>query len=75
MKISNKKITTAIALFLIALFFASIIAIPSSNAADERTKKTYAVCGLMPNPVGVGQETLVWLGITDYVENQSCGPG
>ena len=73
MKISNKKITTAIALFLIALFFASIIAIPSSNAADERTKKTYAVCGLMPNPVGVGQETLVWLGITDYVENQSCG--
>ena len=27
----------------------------------------------MPNPVGVGQETLVWIGITDYVENQSCG--
>ncbi|MBT0160456.1 hypothetical protein G4O51_10785 [Candidatus Bathyarchaeota archaeon A05DMB-2] len=27
----------------------------------------------MPNPVGVGQEVLVWLGITDYVQNQSCG--
>ncbi len=27
----------------------------------------------MPNPVGVGQEVLVWLGITDYVENQSQG--
>lgn len=61
-------------MFLISLFVVTIVALPYSNAqTTDRTKKTYAVCGLMPNPVGVGQEVLVWLGITDYVENQSCG--
>ncbi|MCW3999220.1 MAG: PQQ-binding-like beta-propeller repeat protein [Candidatus Bathyarchaeota archaeon] len=27
----------------------------------------------MPNPVGVNQEVLVWLGVTDYLENESQG--
>ena len=75
MQISHKKMTSAIAIFLITLFIASIIAIPTSQAqsTNYRTKKTYAVVGLMPNPVGVGQEVLIWIGITDYLENQSCG--
>jgi outer membrane protein assembly factor BamB len=70
--IKNK--TTAIAIFLIAIFAVSIVAMPNAKAqTDYRTKKTYAMCGLMPNPVGVGQEVLVWVAITDYVQNQSCG--
>lgn len=75
MKIRNKKFLTTIAVLLTVTFFISMIAIPAANAQtpDYRTKKTYAVCGLMPNPAGVGQEVLVWLGITDYVENQSQG--
>ena len=73
-RINHRKTTVFLALFLTSLFAISIIALPTSNAqTTERTKKTYAVCGLMPNPVGVGQEVLVWLGITDYVENQSQG--
>ena len=68
-----KSKTTAIAIFLIAIFAVSIVAMPNAKAQDYRTKKTYAMCGLMPNPVGVGQEVLVWVAITDYVENQSCG--
>jgi hypothetical protein len=71
---NTKNKTTATAIFLMAVFAVSIIALPSANAqTDYRTKKTYAVCGLMPNPVGVGQPVLVWVGITDYLENQSCG--
>lgn len=71
----NKKLNTIFALFLIAAFIVSMFAILPSNAqsSTNRTKKTYAVCGLMPNPVGVGQEVLVWAGITDYLETQDRG--
>ena len=71
----NKKLTTIFALFLIAAFVLSIFAILPSNAQSStyRTKKTYAVCGLLPNPIGVGQEVLIWVGITDYVQNPTDG--
>ena len=71
----NKKLTTIFALFLIAAFVLSMFAILPSNAQSStyRTKKTYAVCGLLPNPIGVGQEVLIWVGITDYVQNPTDG--
>ncbi|MCJ7561293.1 hypothetical protein MUO79_11880, partial [Candidatus Bathyarchaeota archaeon] len=64
----NKTTATAIALFLILTIAITLVALPTANAqASYRTKKTYAVCGLMPSPVGVGQEVLIWLGITDML--------
>ena len=64
--------TILIALILLLTITLPLIALPNANAqTTSRTKKTYAVCGLMPNPVGVGQEVLIWMGITDYLENQS----
>ena len=71
----KKKLNTIFALFLIAAFVVSIFAILPSNAQSStfRTKKTYAVCGLLPNPIGIGQEVLIWVGITDYVQNPTDG--
>jgi hypothetical protein len=52
----------------------AMFALPAANAqATYRTKKTYAMVGLLPNPVGVGQEVLIWVGITDYVQNPTDG--
>jgi hypothetical protein len=39
-----------------------LAALPTANAT---TKKTYCVIGATPNPVGVNQQTLILLGITD----------
>ncbi len=71
----TKKIATAIAIFLIATFLVSMIALPQQSRAAiaNREKTTYAFCGVLPNPVGVGQQVYVWFGITDYLENQSLG--
>jgi outer membrane protein assembly factor BamB len=58
----NKTISPLIALILMITIAISLFALPSTNAAN--TMKTYALSGLTPNPVGVGQETLVWIGIS-----------
>ena len=72
MKTINKKTTAALSLLLIAVFLVSMFALPTSNSqTTTKTKATYAVCGLMPNPVGINQEVLLWIGITDYLENES----
>jgi outer membrane protein assembly factor BamB len=74
MAISRSKTATAIALFLTLTMAITLVALPSTNAqTGYRTKKTYAVCGLLPNPVGIGQEVLIWVGITDYVQNPTDG--
>ena len=75
MQIKYRKKQTLVSLLLISLFALSIISVPPTNAAetDFRTKKTYAVVGLLPNPIGVGQEVLIWVGITDYVQNPIDG--
>jgi outer membrane protein assembly factor BamB len=61
---TNKQntIKTTFAILLVLAIAIPMINLPSANAAN--TMKTYALCGLTPNPVGVGQETLVWIGIS-----------
>jgi len=68
-------LNTIFAVILIVAFVVSMFAILPSSAQSSayRTKKTYAVCGLLPNPIGVGQEVLIWVGITDYVQNPTDG--
>ncbi len=76
MHFSNKRTASAITLLLTATFIISLIALPTPTNAQTtnyRTKITYAVCGLLPNPVGVGQEVLIWVGITDYVQSPTDG--
>ncbi len=66
MKFSRSKTTTtAVSLFLLIAIVVSLVALPNANA--QGTQKTYPVIGVTPNPVGVGQETLVLLGITQQL--------
>lgn len=68
-----KKVNLIFAIIFVFVIAVSLI-LPLSNAqSNYRTKKTYAVCGLMPEKVGVGQETLVFLGVTDYLLNPEDG--
>ena len=69
MKFSSKTTTTAIALFL--MLTVTIVALPIANA--QIRKKTYPFIGAVPNPVGVGQEVLLHVGITDNLETADQG--
>ena len=58
---SNKTIATAVSLFLLLAIAVSLVALPNVTAED--TWKTYPYIGATPNPVGVGQEVLLHVGI------------
>jgi hypothetical protein len=73
-KYKNKIEISTIALILILTFSAIIIVLPTATAQDVR-KASHAVCGVNPNPVGVNQEVLIWLGITDFVAHPKPGWG
>jgi hypothetical protein len=62
---------TLIALFLVLTIAVTLVALPAANAVV--TKKTFAYIGVMPNPVGVGQQTLIHLGISDQSEHPQEG--
>jgi hydrogenase maturation factor len=64
----SKTTASAIALFLMLAITVSIIA--SANATAQQTVKTYPFIGAVPNPVGVGQEVLLHVGITQPVFSQ-----
>ncbi|MBT0159463.1 PQQ-binding-like beta-propeller repeat protein [Candidatus Bathyarchaeota archaeon A05DMB-2] len=67
----KNKTTAAIAIFLIMTFAVSLVALPTVNAAP--TCKTYPIIGATPNPVGVGQETLIMIGITQATTSALYG--
>jgi outer membrane protein assembly factor BamB len=70
---ANKKyISTAI----IAILFTSMMlyALPiATGQTYDYVKKTYAYVGATPNPLGVGQETLIHVGITDFLRDVDHG--
>jgi outer membrane protein assembly factor BamB len=68
---TRNKTTTAIAMLLILTFAISIVALPTANA--QSTRATYAYIGATPNPVGVGEETLLHVGITQQLQNVAMG--
>jgi len=63
---------TMVTLFLMLTIAIPIAALPTASA--QNTKKTYPYIGALPNPVGVGQECLLHLGITD-VDPRGSGYG
>ena len=70
---SHRKKTALLVLSLVSAMAISLFAVQTSSAQQPGTKTTYAVCGVMPNPVGVGQDVLIWLGITDFVSYPKPG--
>ena len=72
--LKNKKILSSTFAILLLTTITITLVLPATNAqSNYRNKKTYAVCGLMPDKVGVGQETLMFIGITDYLLNPDQG--
>jgi outer membrane protein assembly factor BamB len=71
--IKNKTMATLITLILMLTIAIPLCALPTTNAQDYKEKNTFAMCGVKPNPTGVGQEVLIWLGVTDMVRLQTDG--
>lgn len=63
MRISIKK--AASILLLLSFVLPMVAILPTIDAQTALTRKTYAFCNATPNPVGVGQETLIHLGISE----------
>lgn len=68
---NKSKIAITIPLLVMLCIATSIISLPSANAQDTWT--TYAYIGATPNPVGVGQETLLHIGVTQQLSRVSLG--
>jgi outer membrane protein assembly factor BamB len=75
MQISRSRSTAiAVSLFLLFAMVVSLVALPNAKAQEETgTMKTYAYIGATPNPIGVGQEVLVHVGITQQQANVRMG--
>ena len=67
----NKSKLSTIALILVLVISAMLVALPTVSAQESRT--TYAFLGVIPNPVGVNQQVLLHIGITDYLSNFELG--
>ncbi len=63
MMLKKSAFYTTIAIVLIVLCAIPAINLPTVEGAGS--KKTFAFIGALPNPVGVGQEVLLHLGISD----------
>ena len=72
-KLESKTMTTLIALILLLTITLPLIALPNANAQITGTMKTYPYIGATPNPIGVGQETLLHTGITQQLSLQPEG--
>jgi hypothetical protein len=69
----NYKKTIGILLTL-TMALSMVIMLPAADSAvPVRSKTTYAFCTVTPTPIGVGQEALVWMGISDYLNIYTDG--
>ncbi|WNZ29296.1 MAG: PQQ-like beta-propeller repeat protein [Candidatus Bathyarchaeota archaeon] len=64
--IKNIKNSTILSLILLLAISTTVVTLPAAFA-QEKTRVTYAFIGATPNPVGVNQEVLLHVGITDYL--------
>ncbi|MDG6223849.1 MAG: PQQ-binding-like beta-propeller repeat protein, partial [Candidatus Bathyarchaeota archaeon] len=68
----NLRLSTLVML-IIFIFSSIIIALPYGVAQEVPRKKTYAIIGAIPNPVGVNQEVLLHIGITHQLASAQYG--
>jgi outer membrane protein assembly factor BamB len=76
MRFYRSKTAIAVSLFLLFAMAISLFALPAANAQTYvSTGKctTYAYIGATPNPIGVNQETLLHIGITQQLANVALG--
>lgn len=73
MKKTKTQKTLTILIISVLSISALLVVAPAISGQDLERKTTYATCGLLPNPVGVGQQVLIWIGITDYLATQTHG--
>jgi hypothetical protein len=71
MNFGKNRTKAILTTFLMLTFAVTLIALPTASA--QSTKKTYAYIGATPNPVGVGQPTLLHIGITDPIGSVTYG--
>ena len=62
-----------ISIVILMAFVISTIAVPIQSAEAAVTMKTYPIVDAIPNPVGVGQETLLKCGISEALPSASYG--
>lgn len=60
-------------LILAAFIVSTIAVVPMQPAQAQATMKTYPIVDAIPNPVGVGQETLLKCGISEAAPSASYG--
>jgi len=65
MQKTKTRFAAAIAMFLILSISVTLFTLPSANT--QGTKKTFAFIAASPNPIGIGQETVLRFGITDQL--------
>src|SRR4030042_4071339 len=65
---TRNKIAETIALFLTLTIVITLVALPTANAQIVGSSESYSFIGATPNPVGVGQETLLHVGITQQLQ-------
>jgi hypothetical protein len=70
---SANKTTIAAALLIIFAMAVALFALPGDNKYATAQTSTYPYIGVLPNPVGVGQEVLLHIGITTQLNDQSEG--
>ncbi|PVX26627.1 MAG: hypothetical protein CW691_00850 [Candidatus Bathyarchaeum sp.] len=62
-----------IALIVLLTQSTLLLVLPIGEAQSVYHKTTYAHIGATPNPVGVNQETLLWIGISDQLQTAAHG--
>ena len=60
-------------LILVAFLVSTIAAIPIQPAKAATTQKTYAIADAIPNPIGLGESTLLKCGISEAAPSAAYG--
>ena len=66
--LKTRKLTTAIAIILLITMITPMVTIPVNAQSWTGHKKSYAYIGATPNPVAIGEEVLLHVGITEPLQ-------
>ena len=71
--LKNKTMAITFAILMLVSTFAFAFIAQDTSAQTQSYVKTFAFIGATPNPVGVGQQTLLHIGITQQLANAALG--
>jgi hypothetical protein len=70
---AKTKTTIAVTLFLMLTLAVPLLITPAAQAQEAPTMKTYAFVDAVPNPVGVGEQVLIRMGVIEPTGDASYG--